>query len=247
MRKSVVITLPIVWCLYLALVLLPEDWKRGSFWGERAATTNWLIAQATPTAITYWTGLLGLALLVGSWLYIAWSIERATIRRALLRSLGLPEGPVSFAAARERIMALVPFKSRVLRGKLARLAPEHGVPLWLCFLPGRLLVASGLTGETAELTMNDLRNLYLVEDPTSALAVWKHHVNRVTGNPDSNRVALEALFTQLIRTSLRRYSLGIESPDGISKLDFDYVDDLVRIVNLLVRQGVRLRFLREGN
>jgi hypothetical protein len=157
----------------------------------------------------YLAFLLVLAALLAFAVLVAdqgWLVHKTLVLQALARHLGFAsEGEVP-PAARAQILALVPCRGRRLRGALAALG--GGRQLWLCFLPGRLLVIAARSGRSLEAPRQELDKLYLVESMS-------------TETP----------------------GLILEDRQGRqSWLAVQRLDDFVRIVNVLIQQGVALRF-----
>src|SRR5260370_948512 len=158
-------------------------------------------------------GYLGALVAVGAvtvgWAQLRWAAERGRIREAFGRHLGVSATDLD-RDLRQRVTTPVPCTALNLSGRLSEMRDRKR--LWLCFLPGRLLVASGVTGQVVEASENDLRQLHLVDSADAG-----------------------------------RFQLALGRPEtGFSLLTVTRLDDLVRVVNVLIKQGVALRHLKRA-
>jgi len=190
---------------------------------------------------------LALLALAGRLLFLKtqrdWQAESGRVRDAVLKHLRLPpEDPEQ--AARAHVLALVPCTSEELQGPLAVLAGQR---IWLCFLADKLLVVSGSSGQSVALPLVALQDLYLVE--RAPLRVYSSQAGGYVTLSQQQSLTLSRadMGRFLVRHGHRPgFSFLIKAGGGVASLTVQRLGDMVRIVNVLIKQGVQLHYLSKS-
>ena len=140
----------------------------------------------------------------------AWNREVRAIRTAILGHLGVSGGgsEQALAEVQQRVLALIPCSIRKLSevGDY-RAATGARVRMWLCFLPGEVLLVFPETGKVVARPLAEMHKLAMAESG-----------------------------------SLTDHLLVMEIEDGSFAVEIDRLDDMVRVVNVLVHQGIVVRY-----